>query len=279
MKAFLERIESPIIKAFSFELDEFEFNWHYHPEYELTLITQGHGMRMIGDHYTHFFTHDLVLLGPNIPHTWISELVKEKKVSATVIQFSERLIKNFKEWEEFQPIIQLLHKSSQGIYFPINDSDFVIKEMNEIVYQTDVEKIISVLALLNKLSSKENYHLASSYYSPKMNIENESRINKVVNHIQKHFHQKIILEQAAELSGLTISAFCKFFKKTTGRTFSDYVNDYRIGKACILLIETDKTIQQIALETGYENATYFNRVFLKKKECTPKQFRQNQNFY
>ena len=96
MKAFLERIESPIIKAFSFELDEFEFNWHYHPEYELTLITQGHGMRMIGDHYTHFFTHDLVLLGPNIPHTWISELVKEKKVSATVIQFSE-LVKHLPE--------------------------------------------------------------------------------------------------------------------------------------------------------------------------------------
>ncbi|MBX2966638.1 MAG: AraC family transcriptional regulator [Cyclobacteriaceae bacterium] len=275
MRALYENIASKkgneSFVAYALKVAFFEFKWHYHPEYELTLITKGKGKRLVGDSYENYETGDLVLLGADLPHTWSSDPVKNKPVSAIVIQFSPDFAHRFLELDEFKKIASLLASSARGLFFP--DSKSIRHELELLPTQTGVEKITSLLAILQKLTTLKHYKLSSEYFEAIKGEETESRINKVCRHIQTHAAENLSLEQVAALIHLSRSAFSKFFKRATGKTFSDYVNDIRIGNACHLLTETDKAINEIAYQTGFESLTYFNRVFLKKKNITPRDFR------
>jgi AraC-like DNA-binding protein len=278
MKPVLETIAvENAIHAFAFELPFFEFKWHYHPEYELTLIVKGNGMRLVGDSYLPFQAGDLVLLGSGIPHTWESDANSHETVVAIVIQFSEDFIANFINSEAFYKIKKLLQTSVRGLFFPNPLAMNIEHQMMTIATEKGVKQITALLNILNDLSFSNFEPLASAFYSPKNSKENETRINSVFNYIKQNAASTILLEQAAASVHLTTGAFCKFFRRMTGKTFSDYVNEIRIGNACNLIAHTDKTISQIAIESGFENQTYFNRVFLKKKNCTPKQFRMQLN--
>jgi AraC-like DNA-binding protein len=257
--------------AYAFTVPAFEFKWHYHPEYELTLITRGSGKRLVGDSYENFETGDLVLLGPGLPHTWSSNEVQNKNASAVVIQFSESFLEKFISLPEFKGIGDLLTSAMRGLYF--SRSNELREDIERLPDRSGVEKITSLLNILQKLSTQKSNHLSSEYFSAVKGEENENRINKVCQYIQKQASRSIDLEQTAALIHLSPSAFCKFFKRATGKTFSDYVNDIRIGNACHLLTESDKAVGEIAYETGFESLTYFNRVFLKKKKVTPRSFR------
>lgn len=256
--------------AYRFVVPAFEFKWHYHPEYELTLITKGKGRRLVGDSNEIFSAGDLVLLGPGLPHTWSSDLEK-KSVSAVVIQFSDDFIRGFLHLNGFDKIARLLSGASRGTFF--SPSKEVISQIELLPALTGVEKVVCLLTILQKLSIQKNTKLSSEYFNAVLNEVTESRINKVCRHIQKNATKIIDLGQTADLIHLSPSAFCKFFKRATGKTFSDYVNDIRIGNICHLLTETDKAISEIAYETGFESLTYFNRIFLKKKRVTPRGFR------
>jgi AraC-like DNA-binding protein len=278
MKPFLKTITvENAIHAFAFEIPFFEFKWHYHPEYELTFIVKGNGMRLVGDSYLPFQAGDLVLLGSGIPHTWESDVSSQETVAAIVIQFSEDFIVNFMNSEAFFKIKKLLETSVRGVFFSISSAKEIELQMMTIASEKGVRQITTLLSILNDLTFNHYETLASAFYAPKKSKENETRINMVFNYIKQNAFSTISLEQAAASVHLTTGAFCKFFKKMTGKTFSDYVNEIRIGNACNLIAHTDKTIAQIAIESGFENQTYFNRVFLKKKNCTPKQFRMQLN--
>lgn len=278
MKPVLETIAvENTIHAFAFEMPFFEFKWHYHPEFELTLIVKGNGMRLVGDSYLPFQAGDLVLLGSGIPHTWESDANSNETVIAVVIQFSEDFITNFMNSEAFYKIKKILQTSVRGLCFPKSSAMEIEQQMMTITAEKGVKQITALLNVLNELAYEKYETLASAFYSPKNSKENETRINLVFNYIKQNAASTILLEQAAASVHLTSGAFCKFFKRMTGKTFSDYVNEIRIGNACNLITQTDKTIAQIAIESGFENQTYFNRVFLKKKNCTPKQFRMQLN--
>jgi AraC-like DNA-binding protein/mannose-6-phosphate isomerase-like protein (cupin superfamily) len=274
MKPFLETItKENAIHAFAFEMSFFEFKWHYHPEFELTLILKGNGMRLVGDSYLPFQAGDLVLVGSGIPHTWESDTNSHETVEAIVIQFSEDFIANYMNSEVFYKIKKLLQTSVRGLFFSYQLSTDIEKQLMTIATEKGVKQITALLNVLNDLTFGNYEPLASAFYSPKNSKENETRINTVFNYIKQNEASTILLEQAAASIHLTTGAFCKFFKRMTGKTFSDYVNEIRIDNSCTLITQTDKTIAQIAIESGFENQTYFNRVFLKKKNCTPKQFR------
>ena len=274
MKPVLETIAiENAIHAFAFEMPFFEFKWHYHPEFELTLIIKGNGMRLVGDSYLPFQAGDLVLLGSGIPHTWESDINAQECVGAVVIQFSEDFIASYMNSDAFYKIKKMLQSTVRGLFFPNSFSIEIEQKMLTISTEKGVKQITALLNVLNDLAFENYETLASAFYSPKNSKENETRINTVFNYIKKNAASTILLQQAAASVHLTTGAFCKFFKRMTGKTFSDYVNEIRIGNACNLLSHTDKTIAQIAIVSGFENQTYFNRVFLKKKNCTPKQFR------
>lgn len=277
MKASYEDINtrkgSESFVAYHREVLAFDFKWHYHPEYELTLITKGSGKRLVGDSYENFESGDLVLIGSGLPHTWVSNTVKKSKSSAVVIQFSEQFIQSFLQWPEFADINRLLAESSYGMYFPVKHSRAIAEDIIALPGKKNADRITGLLDILHGLSAQRSSKLASAYFASRKGKETERRINTVCQYIQKHAKEPISLDKTAALIHLSNSAFCRFFKRVTGKTFSDYVNDVRIGNACNLLTESDKTIAGIAFETGFESLTYFNRVFLKKKNITPREFR------
>lgn len=278
MKPFLEDIgkkrgQQDLI-AFEIEQSKLEFFWHYHPEYELTLIESGKGNRMVGDSIETFEHGDLVLMGPGLPHTWVSDHTMIGKCKAVVIQFSAVFINRFTGIDEFSNISSLLNKSNLGIAFNENNTEHVNKLMMQLPAKIGMDRITIFLQLLDELSKLKTKPLASSYYQPLKGVENEKRINKVFQYIQKHATEPLTIQKAASVIHLTPSAFCKFFKRVTGKTFSDYVNDIRIANVCTQLIATDKQVAAIAYDNGFETLTYFNRVFIKKKGMKPSEYRK-----
>lgn len=274
--------------AYRYYVPLFPFQWHYHPEYELTLILEGSGKRMVGDSYEHFSAGDLVLLGPGLPHTWVSEGAS----AAVVIQFSESFITPLLQYPECERIRKLLTRSAPGLYFPARVGRGGAKTaavghspagggnaaLGDIVQhlpgKRGVARITGLLEVLQALAAATAQPLASPYFQPARGRKAEGRINKVCQYIQKHSAGDISLQKIASLVNLSESAFCKFFKRTTGKTFSDYLVDIRVGHACHLLSESDDTISEVAYQTGFDSLTYFNRVFLRKKGLRPREFRK-----
>lgn len=253
----------------------FEFLWHYHPEYELTWILKGKGRRIVGDSYESFAEGDLVLMGPLLPHTWVSDKHKKESCKALVIQFPASFIEPLLQYPEMKDIARLLARSRPGLAFSISRH----KELQELLIgieeKESVGSFTSLLLVLQKLSLLKPSFLATDHFHSIKGNENQARINKVFQYVQKEFRGQVSIQKAASFLHLSESAFCKFFKRTSGKTFSDYVNDIRIGHACQLLLETDKPIGEIATASGYESLTYFNRVFLKKKGVRPGELRKH----
>lgn len=278
MKAILEDVKSnqgaSSFYAFRYQVPFFQFKWHYHPEYELTYIVKGNGYRIVGNSYEHFNDGDLVLLGNHLPHTWSGKLNDGIKSDAVVIQFSKEFIAPFLGLNESLLIKDMLNTSVRGIRFE-PDAELVSKII-ALTETNGVDKILKLISILDDLSKKQPILIASNSFHNVVSKKNEIRINKVCLYIQNNFHTKISLKEVADLIYLTESNFCKFFKKATGKTYSDYLNELRINEACRLLVQTEKSINQISFECGFETLSYFNRVFLSKKEMTPSIFRKSE---
>lgn len=277
MKPMLEDINAKkgqhSFMAYNISSHRFDFFWHYHPEYELTLILKGNGRRLVGDSHGSFDSGDLVLIGPDLPHTWVSDGSFKGKTAAVVIQFSSNFIERFTELSELSAINKLLVQARSGILFKEKKSTTVVEQMKLLPDKNGVEKIIGLLQILQELAKLKHASLASPFYQPLKGKENENRINKVCQYVQKHAAENMTTHKVAALIHLSPGAFCKFFKRITCKTFSDYVNDIRIANVCRELMATDKQIAEIAYGNGFETLTYFNRVFLKKKGVRPSEYR------
>ncbi len=252
----------------------FEFYWHYHPEYELTYIVKGEGKRLVGDSYESFSTGDLVLLPPYLPHTWITEKVEGEVNTAIIIQFSSLLLESFSQLKEFKAVKRLLSLADKGLFFPDIGGTGLPDLIHTMALSSGLNTFTGLLHLMDLLADASFLSLASGAYKPLRGNESEMRINQIFQYVQDHFGHEVSLKKAAGLVHLSESAFCKFFKRVSGKTFSDYVNEIRIANACRLLIETDQPIATIAHESGFDSLTYFNRVFKKKKDLSPGEFRR-----
>ncbi len=276
MKAILEDVKSnqgaSSFYAFRYQVPFFQFKWHYHPEYELTYIVKGNGYRIVGNSYEYFNDGDLVLLGNHLPHTWSGKLNDDIKSDAVVIQFSKEFIAPFLGLNESLLIKNMLDTSVRGIRFEPDEE--LVSKIIALTETNGVDKILKLISVLDDLSKKQPILIASNSFHNVVSKKNEMRINKVCLYIQNNFYTKISLKEVADLIFLTESNFCKFFKKATGKTYSDYLNELRINEACRLLVQTEKSINQISFECGFESLSYFNRVFLSKKEMTPSKYRK-----
>jgi len=277
MKAVLEDIKlqqgTSSFYAYQFQVPFFEFKWHYHPEYELTYIVKGNGYRIVGNTYENYTEGDLVLLGPNLPHTWTGKAVENESFEAIVIQFSKEFITSFLGFDEAHLIKNLLENSARGIAFEATQE--LVQAIKTLIEKEGIDRILQLISALNQLAQSNYKLITPNTFHTIASKKSELRINEVCLFIQNNFNSNITLNQVASQIYLTESNFCKFFKKATGKTFSDYLNEIRINEASRLLLQTDKTISQISFECGFETLSYFNRVFLKKKNQTPSVFRNN----
>lgn len=273
MKIKLEKVKekqgNKSFLAYELFINQMNFDLHYHPEFELTWIEKGNGKRMIGNQLSDFTNGDLALLGSNLPHTWFS---KEENFRAIIIQFSPEFIETFLTVKEFQDIQNLLKNAQNGLLF--QQERTLATAIQELVSLNDFEKILGLLKILKTLSESNGESLTNQNYFT-INQLNEKRINKVCYYIQMHYQEEISLKKMAELLHFSESNFCKFFKKHTGKTFSEYLNCIRIDAVCTDLLHTDLSISEISILNGFENLTYFNRVFKKMKNVTPKEFRKS----
>ena len=279
-KASVEIISPPGITSFlikKFDKRGFDAPFHFHPEYVLTCITEGNGKRFVGTNMTGFQKGDLVFIGSNLPHCWKLDPALNPKGSSVVIQFHNDFMGEY-FWlsPEMEIIQKLLKRSSAGIEFQgkIKDEikDLMIASFNE---KTNFKKFIYLLEILNKLAStKEFIQLNKKNTTPSQSDFNRERGNKVFAYIVENFHNNVSLNDVAQTIGMTPTAFCKYFKKTTRKTFIETVIDFRINYATQQLIETDKTIADICFESGFKDMSHFYKTFTSRMEISPLNYRK-----
>lgn len=257
---------------------KFGFHWHYHPEFEITYVVNGNGTRLIGDSSNEFDNQDLIFLGSNLPHTWITHddfATHGKDMEVVVLQFGVEIIENrAKEIAEFKHIDRLLKASGRGLNFPLATREAAGQILIEMSNTTGIRRYNLLLELLDLLGRSTFEKLSSEYYAPNYSQTNENRIGKVFEHIHAHYHRSLSIAELAEIAAMNEAAFCRFFKKTTGKSAINYINELRIGKACNLLNDPNLAIADVSFQSGFNNITHFNRTFKKIKEVSPSSFKR-----
>lgn len=258
----------------------FAFNWHYHPEFELTLIEAGAGQRLVGDCIQDYEPGDLVLLGANLPHTWKSDSPSSGRLDgnrAVVVQFrAEHLGKGLLELGEMEPVRMLLERSSRGLWFEKARRNMEIAdEIRGLLSLSPARRTLTLISILLSLAeSKSAEALASGRHQPLCSPGEEKRINKICRLLDRNSSRKISYESVSKEMHMDISSLCRLFKRSTGRTMTEYVNEIRISHAARLLIDTDMSALEIAMAVGFSNYSNFCRQFKKVRFCSPRSLRQ-----
>jgi len=254
---------------------KFEYAIHCHPEYEINVVINTHGTRVIGDSEETFTGLEFVMIGPYIPHVWKST---EEENHVVTIQFSPDLL-NYPIMNKrlFLPIKQLLADSRQGLQFYGADAERIKDEIVELTRIQGFQTATRFLNILNSLAHAPRRKLVSNLYESDNLIHQSKsrRISKVCRYIEEHISHKITLSDAAELVNMSDSAFSHFFKKQTGISFITYVNNLRVAKACDLLANTNLSASEICYDCGFNNKSNFIRLFTKRKNMTPIEYRNH----
>lgn len=256
----------------------FRRGWHYHPEFELLLITNGYGTRMVGDHFEQFKKGDLVLLGANLPHAWVSDpyFLEEDNVEACesiYIQFRKSVFgTHFIDIPELNGIRVVLAKAQQGIKVSGIHEEEIKDRMMAISEQAPLEQLLNLIRLLDLIFNSEYEVLASRNYM-QQGIFKSKKMTEIHNYMIQNFKNEISINSCAEHIGMTTTSFCRFFKKQTNVTFSVYLNYLRINFAQKLIRNSDLPMKEIAYQCGYESVVYFNQKFKKLTGLSPREYR------
>ncbi|MEM6724146.1 MAG: AraC family transcriptional regulator, partial [Bacteroidota bacterium] len=254
--------------------------WHYHPELELTLISQGRGTRYIGDSIQNYQAHDLVLVGENLPHHWVSHPRDKLVQEAFVIQFSKTLFIPFPECKALDILFQ---RATRGLQFSIPCAE-IIDQIQALVTSSAVQQLATLLSILDRLSREESLPLASSgFRSPipssgrmTQEVKKQDKIAQTTQYILEHLDQKLTVNHMAERTHMVPQSFCRWFRQHTGHSFISFLNQSRIRQACHLLQHSSLQVQEIAFDCGFESVPHFNRVFKQLMETNPLRFRAEQ---
>lgn len=284
MKPLLEKSIESLNQSFLVKkLQEpfFDPNWHFHPHYQLFTVIKGTGTRFIGDDIRHFEEGDTVFLGPNMPHLWRSdrnyfEKESQLQTEGIVVYFKEDFLGNdFFEKPEMFDIKSFLKNSERGLDLTGTLGTEMVNDLKELLGLTGFEGISKLLNILHKLSVTNDYqYISSSNYTNTHKISETERMRIVHEYVLKHFKENINLSTVASLSNMTEAAFCRYFKSRTNKTFSDFVKEIRIGNACKILQDENKSISQTCYESGYNTVSNFNNQFKSLKGVSPLQYQK-----
>jgi AraC-like DNA-binding protein len=280
MKASLESLANTTNGSFlfrQFNLPYFDAPYHFHPEFELTLILKSEGKRFVGNQVADFKEGDLVLLGANVPHCWKNEGIgNENSARSIVVQFKEDFLgEGFFKNVETQPIRSLLDKAKSGILISGKTRDRVAREMIFLQTVPPFQKLLGLLDLLNTIATSNDFQIIDNQPDKyDLSAIDLDRINKIYAYVIEHYTQDIHLETAAHLTNMTETAFCRYFKKITKKTFLDLVTEFRIKHACNLLNSTDKQVAEVCFESGFGNISHFNKQFKVVTGYSPLNYRK-----
>jgi AraC-like DNA-binding protein len=278
MKAQFEKVRSSSHSFVVFERDDptFPFVWHYHPEYELTLIVESRGQRFVGDTMSAYTSGDLVLLGPAVPHTWRSD-ANQTTNKAIVVQFHPSFLgKQFLSLPEMSSIQQLFERASCGLSFhAAKIGAEVAKTMLNLVSLSPPRRLLALLSILVDLASEPNAErLSTGNLTPMCRAGDQRRIDIICSHLNSHLGDDIDYSLLAREVHMDLASLCRFFKRASGRTMTTYVNELRVAAATCLLQETDLSVLEVGFRAGFGNYSNFNRQFKKMKGVRPRTLRR-----
>jgi len=261
----------------------FGFDWHYHPQLEVTLIVSGRGVRLVGDSLAESGPGDLVVIGPNLAHTWASEPSAMMPADAVWALCSTEHLRSIPELRRLNGLIAA---SDRGLAFGIevDDARSLLASADSLSEYDQVVAVLRVLAILAdhidqaaRLATPHYVELAANR-RPVGDVAT-NRLTQVFAHVAAHHGEPIRHEDVCALVGMSPAGFSRFFRLVTGRTFTTYVNEYRIAEACHRLGNSDETVAGIAQDVGFGSLANFNRTFLRLKGVSPSAWRRNLERY
>ncbi|WP_066631446.1 AraC family transcriptional regulator [Labilibacter marinus] len=279
MKAKLEVVPHKVdssIAAFYYNENHFDAPWHYHDELELTYITQSSGVRYVGNSIKSFQPGDMVLNGPLLPHSWQNAPNYQGGASSIYVQWlAEEFTEIITKLTEFHSIKTMLDRANSGIFFKASKEVHLIgNRLMALPALSGAQQIMNFIDILLELSYINNYDLLSEPGNHFFRYrETDNRVKDIFAFIDENYVRKISVDNMADLTFMTKSSFCKFFKNYFNKTFTQYLNEYRIHRICRELQETAMPVSQIALNCGYENMSYFHRQFKSVTGMTPASYR------
>ena len=242
--------------------------WHFHPEIELVYVNNGKGKRHIGNHIGYFNHSQLILIGSNLPHIGFIDRLTTNG-SETLIQFRPDFLgEKFFKVPEMHEIDLLFERAKNGVRFNIDIKKRIGPKIEALVDLKGAERIISFLEILNDLATTDDYTILNADgFAFEAVHQDSDKIEVIYKYVNEHYKDHISLEEIADIANMTVPAFCRYFKKSTGKTFTKLVNEYRIVHATKLLTESTVSISDISYECGFNNFSHFNKLF---KEFTGK---------
>lgn len=256
----------------------FDFPIHMHSEIEINFVENCAGARrVVGDSVEVLGDYDLVIVGTNLEHVWEQHECKTGKIREVTIQFMRSVFGDLALTKrQLRSIGDLLDRAKSGVAFGqgaiVRNYQVIMEIINA---PSDFHRVLKFLELLYQLSQEQDYKILSSTSFAKLENHSDSRrIRKIEEYVRQHFNEDIRLETVAELIYMSPTAFSRFFKLHTGRTFTDYTIEIRLGNASRLLAGTIKPVQEICYECGFNNISNFNRIFKRKRGYTPTEFRE-----
>lgn len=259
----------------------FPVPWHYHPEYELVLVTKSTGRRMVGDHIGYFNEGDLVLMGPMLPHVWVNDNEyingsNKDAADAIVVQFVEDFLgEKFLQIPEIEGLKKILELSNSGLEIKGNTRKRINALMMQMPDASGLQRLSLLFAIFDLLANTKEYQLlASPVFINSTTHHISGRFNNITEYIMRNFDNNISLNEVATVANMATTTFCNFFKEHYRVTFMEYVTEIRIGHACKLLSDSTKNIVEAAYESGFNNLANFNRQFKKLKNMTPTEYRK-----
>jgi len=280
MKPIFQRLTAEPEEGFAFKAirsASFDCPWHVHPEYELILVLNGAGYRIVGDNISRLAAGDLVLVGPGLPHIWQDEPGPDGRSSVhfILIQFEERyLIDGLLRFPAMEPVRRLLHRSAQGLHVVGATRNKVTALMKQMTEVKGMERILQFFEILIVMAGSEDCRpIASPGFASNTSLYDQERMDRVFQFLNREIGREVRLSQAAGIVHLSEGAFSRFFREHTGKTFPQFVNELRIGKACTLLMEGSLNITEVAYECGFTNLSNFNRQFLRLRGISPSEFK------
>ena len=279
MKTEFEIIQSDFGSSFRLlhhqvTADTFKWHYHYHPEYEIVYVFEGSGRRHVGNHLSNYDDGDLVLIGSNLPHGGFGygAVGTHEEV---VVQFTEDFLgEGFLSKPEMNNIKKLFELSKQGVSFDRKVKEKLTEKFRNLLQIQPFERMIELLNILQYLANSTEYKLlngANIRYN--FSLKDQERLRKVYVFVEENFAKDIDIQQVANICNLTVPAFCNYFKKNLNQTFTDFMNEYRINQACKMLLEGEGIVD-ICFRCGFNNISYFGRVFKQIKSTNPSEFRR-----
>jgi AraC-like DNA-binding protein len=254
--------------------EKFGWEYHFHPEYEIVCVLNGSGTRHIGNSFSRYESGDLVFIGPNLPHDGFG-LNAHGLHEEIVIQIREEVFQqSIVNRPEMATIIPLLERVKHGICFTGSTKDKITRRLKRMVKLSQFERFIELLNILHMMAVSTEYQLLNEdiRISPAITKKN-IRLQNIFNYVEQHFSEEMEIRKVASIANLSVPSFCNYFRKIMNTTFTEFLNQYRIQRACLLLQE-EKTIYETCFESGFNNVAYFNKVFKQITKKTPSEFKR-----